>query len=155
MKLYFNSIFKCFSHFDENDFYNSILLRKVYAYGIRGAVLKCLESYLTDRTQYVVLTLQIQISIMLSVVFPKVFILGPLLFILYMNDICSVSKLLFTLLYEDDTCVLFSGIDLNNLVAVLNVELIYLSAWLFECLVANKLSLNTQKTFSWFSTELD
>ena len=88
---------------------------------------------------------------MLSVVFPKVFILGPHLFILFMNDICSVSKLLFTLLYADDTCVLLSGIYLNNLVAVLNVELIYLSAWL----KSNKLSLNTQKNFSWFSTELD
>ena len=36
-----------------------------------------------------------------------------------MNDICSVSKLLFTLLYADDTCVLLSGKDLNDLIAVL------------------------------------
>ena len=60
-----------------------------------------------------------------------------------MNDICSVSKLLFTLLYADDTCALLSGKDLNDLIAVLNVELISLSVWL----KSNKLSLNTQKTF--------
>ena len=60
-----------------------------------------------------------------------------------MNDICSVSKLLFTLLYADDTCVMLSGKDLNDLIAVLNVELISLSDWL----KSNKLSLNTQKTF--------
>ena len=89
------------------------------------------------------LTVQIQIPIMLSVVFPKVLLLDPLLFILYMNDICRVSKLVFTLLYADDTCVLLSGKDLNNLIAVLNVELISLSVWL----KSNNLSLNTQKTF--------
>ena len=60
-----------------------------------------------------------------------------------MNDICSVSKLLFTLLYADDTCVMLSGKDLNDLIAVLNVELISLCDWL----KSNKLSLNTQKTF--------
>ena len=55
----------------------------------------------------------------------------------------SVSKLLFTLLYADDTCVMLNGKDLNDLIAVLNVELISLCDWL----KSNKLSLNTQKTF--------
>ena len=58
-------------------------------------------------------------------------ILGHLLINLYMNNICSVYKLLFTLLYADDTCVLLSGIDLNDLIAVANVELISL----IKCLV--------------------
>ena len=60
-----------------------------------------------------------------------------------MNDICGVLKLLFTLFYADDTCVLLSGKYLNDLIAVLNIELISLSAWL----KSNKLSLDTQKTF--------
>ena len=46
-------------------------------------------------------------------------------------------------MYADDTCVMLSGKDLNDLIAVLNVELISLSDWL----KSNKLSLNTQKTF--------
>ena len=46
-------------------------------------------------------------------------------------------------MYADDTCVMLSGKDLNDLIAVLNVELISLCDWL----KSNKLSLNTQKTF--------
>ena len=120
-----------------------ILLRKLYAYGIRGTLLKWFESYLTGRTQYVAFNGTNSDTHYVKCGVPQGSILGPLLFILYMNDICSVSKLLFTLLYADDTCVLLSGKDLNDLIAVLNVELISLSVWL----KSNKLSLNTQKTF--------
>ena len=120
-----------------------ILLRKLYAYGIRGTLLKWFESYLTGRTQYVAFNGTNSDTHYVKCGVPQGSILGPLLFILYMNDICSVSKLLFTLLYADDTCVLLSGKDLDDLIAVLNVELISLSVWL----KSNKLSLNTQKTF--------
>ena len=120
-----------------------ILLRKLYAYGIRGALLKWFESYLTGRTQYVAFNGTNSDIHYVKCGVPQGSILGPLLFILYMNDICSVSKLLFTFLYADDTCVMLSGKDLNDLIAVLNVELISLCDWL----KSNKLSLNTQKTF--------
>ena len=69
--------------------------------------------------------------------------MGPLLFIIYMNDICYVSKFLYTILYADDTCVLLNGKDLNNLIQSMNTELDLLSTWL----KSNKLSLNTHITF--------
>ena len=63
-----------------------------------------------------------------------------------MNDICNVSKLLFTILYADDTCVLVSGKDLTKLIMVINAELKSLSAWFRS----NKLTVNTQKKFMIF-----
>ena len=74
---------------------------------------------------------------------PQGSIMGPLLFIIYMKDICNVSKFLYTILYADDTCVLLNGKDLNNLIQSMNTELDLLSTWL----KSNKLSLNTHKTF--------
>ena len=53
--------------------------------------------------------------------------LGPLLFIIYMNDICKVSELLFTVLYADDTSVVIHGKDMLSIVTTLNQELHMLS----------------------------
>ena len=75
---------------------------------------------------------------------PQGSILGPLLFIITMNDIGNVSEFLYTILYADDTCVLLNGNDYLSLIASLNSELDKLSIWL----CANKLSLNVQKTDS-------
>ena len=58
---------------------------------------------------------------------PQGSIMGPLLFIIYMNDICNVSKFLYTIVYADDTCVLLNGKDLNNLIQSMNTESIGLT----------------------------
>ena len=60
-----------------------------------------------------------------------------------MNDICNVSELLFTVLYADDTCVVIHGKDMLSIITTLNHKLHMLSTWL----KANKLSLNTHKTY--------
>ena len=54
---------------------------------------------------------------------PQGSILGPVLIILNMNDISNVSKLMFTILYADDTCVLLRGTDLSKLIKRNNSEL--------------------------------
>ena len=74
---------------------------------------------------------------------PQDSVLGPLLFILNMNDICNVYELLFTMLYADDTCVLLGGEDLAKLITVINADLKALSAWFWS----NKLTVNTKKHF--------
>ena len=119
-----------------------ILLRKLYSYGIRGSMLKWMESYLTDRSQYVVIDGKVSQTRGIKCGVPQGSILGPLLFIISVNDICNVSPMLFKILYADDTCVLISGNHLNNLIDRLNTELISLNNW-FK---ANKLSLNTKKS---------
>ena len=122
---------------------HQILLQKLNAYGIRGNMLKWFESYLTDRSQYVVYDGIKSDIYNVTCGVPQGSILGPLLFILNMNDICNASELLFTILYADDTCVLLSGKDLTKLIMVINAELKSLSAWFRS----NKLTVNTQKTF--------
>ena len=77
---------------------HKILLKKLYAYGIRGIFLKWFESYLSGRTQYVVFDGVQSETHRVDCGVPQGSILGPLLFILNMNDICNVSKLMFTIL---------------------------------------------------------
>ena len=122
---------------------HDILIKKLHAYGIRGNALKLLKSYLTNRTQYVTYdgvrssTKPIQCGV------PQGSILGPLLFIITMNDIGNVSDFLYSILYADDTSVLLNGKDYSDLIKLLNSELDKLSNWLS----ANKLSLNVKKSY--------
>ena len=90
---------------------HDILLKKLYAYGIRGIALKLMKSYLTDRTQYVIYDGMQSTTLPISCGVPQGSILGPLLFIITMNDIGNVSEFLYTILYADDTCVLLNGND--------------------------------------------
>ena len=99
-----------------------ILLQKLHAYGIRGNMLKWFESYLTGRSKYVVYDGVKSDVYTVTCGVPQGSILGSLLFILNMNDICNASELLFTILYADDTCVL-SGKDLTKRIMVINAEL--------------------------------
>ena len=103
-------------------------MKKLYAYGIRGNILKWFESYLTDRSQYVAYNgVESKVLYIICGV-PQGAILGPLLFIIYMNDICNVSHLC-TILYADDTNVVANDKNFDKLLEILNDELNILSIW--------------------------
>ena len=73
---------------------------------------------------------------------PQGSILGPLLFLLYINDIASVSSILFSIVFADDTTVFYSSKNFQELSDVVNNELSKIKEWLN----ANRLSLNIDKT---------
>ena len=121
---------------------HSLLLKKLEHYGIRGLANNWLYSYLKNRKQFV--QVDEHRSTMLEILcgVPQGSVLGPKLFILYINDICNVSNLLKFILFADDTNIFRSGSDLNVLCREISKELDKLNVW-FN---VNKLSLNVAKT---------
>ena len=121
---------------------HSILLNKLHHYGIRRTALQWFNSYLTNRYQYV--NYNNTTSNMKQIVcgVPLGSILGPLLFLLYINDISSVSNVFSSVLFADDTTLLYSSNNLQELSATVNNELSNIMQWLN----ANRLSLNIEKT---------
>ena len=121
---------------------HSILLDKLYHYGIRGNALQWFNSYLTNRYQYVKYNNTPSDMKKITCGVPQGSILGPLLFLLYINDIASVSNILSSILFADDTTLFCSSKNLQELTAIVNNELGNIMQWLN----ANKLSLNIDKT---------
>jgi len=121
---------------------HDILLAKLEYYGIRGLALDWFKSYLHCRKQYVFLNGQSSTMSPVVCGVPQGSILGPLLFLLYINDIAKCSDILNFILFADDTNLFYSNKELRKLVLIVNWELSKLSDW-FK---ANKLSLNAIKS---------
>ena len=83
---------------------HSILLQKLFIYCIRGSALKWMTNFLKDRQQYVLFNRQCSSNDTVFCGVPQGSILGPLLFLIYVNDMSNVSQLLITLLFADDKC---------------------------------------------------
>jgi hypothetical protein len=121
---------------------HEILLSKLDYLGVRGVALKWFESYLSQRSQHVVYNDVASSSLTIKCGVPQGSILGPLLFLLYINDLAGVSNCLFSLLFADDSNMFITGKNLDDLISTMNTEMAKIVDWLN----INKLSLNLKKT---------
>ena len=121
---------------------HGILLAKMEHMGIRGAPLELLKSYLSDRKQYVVFGGAESSQETISLGVPQGSILGPLFFLLYINDLSRASSFFEFILFADDTNLFASGGNQRELYRKVNGELSKLSDWFAH----NKLTLNYSKT---------
>ena len=125
---------------------HEILLKKLQYYGISGTALHWFSSYLINRKQYVELNNTSSTISTLSIGIPQGSILGPLLFLIYINDMPNARNAFKFILYPDDS-TLFSTIEYTlpmwaNVNSMLDEEINRVYEWL----VANKLVLNIGKT---------
>ena len=121
---------------------HEILLHKLEHYGFRGIVLEWFKNYLYNRKQYVCINSCKSSMENIICGVPQGSILGPLLFIIYVNDIVNVSNILKFVLFADDTTITFSHKNISNQYDIINRELKKVCDW-FK---VNKLSVNASKT---------
>ena len=122
---------------------HDVLLKKLEHYGIRGNALLLMKSYLTNRKQFVALDGCRSEMRNMDIGVPQGSVLGPLLFLIYINDLPRSVNRLNSILFADDTTLHFSHKDVYSLCDVLTSELARVKDWL----LANKLTLNAKKTY--------
>ena len=121
---------------------HDLLLKKLYYYGICGIALEWFKSYLCNRKQYVTYKNTNSHSLEMTCGVPQGSVLGPLLFIIYTNDLPMSIKHSRCVLFADDTTIYYSSNNLDDLYNKINHDLYTVADW-FR---ANKLTLNISKT---------
>ena len=117
------------------------LIVKLKSYGIRGKLLLWLQDYLSERKQKVLVKNSNSVVGILKAGVPQGSVLGPLLFLLFINDIADDVNSLVRL-FADDSSLMYSSVDPNEIESHLNVDLTVLENWAKVWLV----DFNPQKT---------
>ena len=121
---------------------HQILLEKLEHYGIRGNALNLLKSYLSDRKQYVQIEKSKSKTRSVTCGVPQGSVLGPLLFLLFINDLATCCPSGKVRIFADDTTIFFHSDNIDNIIEIASIIMTQLSSW-FN---ANKLTLNADKS---------
>ena len=121
---------------------HEIILKKLTKYGVDQDALKWFKSYLTNRMQRCNVNNHLSSASPLNCGVPQGSIIGPLLFLIYINDLPNCLNVGTPRMYADDTNVTFSAATIPDLESQINSDLNFIDRWL----KANKLSLNVAKT---------
>lgn len=121
---------------------HDILIDKLYSYGVRGLVLQWFSTYLRGRRQVVRVGNCISNPLIITSGVPQGSTLGPLLFLIYVNELLQlkISGRLYS--FADDTSILFTAKSKTELVTKINTDLRIFSAWFWK----HKLYANLEKT---------
>lgn len=118
------------------------LLQKLENIGIRGTVLKVFASYLEGRKQFVKIGDAISDVQLITIGVPQGTVLAPILFLIFINNLCNLNILGQIISYADDTTIICTGDDWQDVKNSVAQDMKKIRAWLDM----NQLSLNVSKT---------
>ncbi len=121
---------------------HGVLLSKLCNLGIKNNELNWFTNYLSNRQQCTVINNVYSDYMQISVGVPQGSILGPLLFICFINDLPNVIAQSKIVLYADDTAILYNAKTSSEVNTVLNEEISHVASWMYR----NKLTVNASKT---------